>query len=433
LSAFLPEDSPIKDLIGSYATVKDTMQAAANLGLEVPAELAKELANSGVGLYGEAGTWYGPGPAQTGEALGGVGSIGAGVVAGAFAGYDEYMQTGDIAGAAARGVVSGGIVWGATAAFGPIGGLVAGAVLNAMEGDTDPYATLNYEDAPQFNFEYRPNAGEWVSENGKYPDSFSSAMKDGLNLAQKFGDSALEGLGLDNPDVPFSINSVGTTIALFGTDKGDRSAGDNPYLFATQTKETNQFNDSTFTNPSQNQLFSTINQLPYEMVYEAASKSPEYREAIAAYEMELTGYATRGYGTASAASQQYDTSLQAGEANLREAAANDGQRDLKGLVDYLNNWSGDTTAWDTRNQEIEDRYSSGIDVIQGEYQPNQANPDWSQQNEQAQMEGAYKIPEGYDSEMMINYYRRQAATDMGVYDDYFNDRGYYIGPEDWLL
>ena len=432
LNQFLPEDSPIKDFVDGTKTIKQSLESANAAGFYLSDALAAELADAGVGLYGTPGTWAGAGPAQGAQGAGSIGAIGAGAVQGALGAYQEYMQTGNVAGALAAGVVQGGIMWGATAAFGPIGGLVAGVVLDKMTGDADPYAGMDYQDAPKFNFEYDSKTGEWKSSSGKYPGEFLSGYKDGLNLATNFGEQALAQLGLEKPDENFGIDSTGTRVTLFGTNRGDSSMGNNPYLYTSQEQESNQFADNIFNPPSKEQLFGTLNQIPYEMVYSSALKDPEMKKAIAAYEMDMTGSPTRGYGTAGVG-DEFATSLQAGESNLREAAANDGQRDLKSLVDYLKNWNGDETAWNAQNTETESKYSNIIDVYQGDYNPTAGNPDWSQENEMWQMEQKYQIPEGYNSDLMINFYRRQAAMELGQYDTLFSREGEYIGPDNWLF
>ena len=106
---------------------------------------------------------------------------------------------------------------------------------------------------------------------------------------------------------------------------------------------------------------------------------------------------------------------------------------MKSLVDYLKNWNGDETAWNAQNTETESKYSNIIDVYQGDYNPTAGNPDWSQENEMWQMEQKYQIPEGYNSDLMINFYRRQAAMELGQYDTLFSREGEYIGPDNWLF
>jgi len=120
---FLPEDSQIKDILGSYSTVKEAMDAATALGLAVPESLASELANAGIGLYGEAGTWFGPGPAQTGS----LGGAAAPIIGGALSGYMAYQQTGEVGDAITAAFFTGvGTLLG-----GPIGGM-AGSMLSGM-------------------------------------------------------------------------------------------------------------------------------------------------------------------------------------------------------------------------------------------------------------------------------------------------------------
>ena len=123
LNNYLPEDSPIKDILGSYDTVKQALDSAAVAGMYLPDALAAELAQSGVGLYGAPGTWAGAGPAQTGSVLGNA----APVIGGALAGYAAYQQTGE-AGDAITAAFFTGV---GTALGGPLGGL-AGSIFAGM-------------------------------------------------------------------------------------------------------------------------------------------------------------------------------------------------------------------------------------------------------------------------------------------------------------
>lgn len=80
----LPPDSPLQDYIKAYGDTKEALTAAQAAGVYLPAEQASQLANAGVGLYGEPGTWFGPGAAQTGGAPVGSGAGSAGATAGVF-------------------------------------------------------------------------------------------------------------------------------------------------------------------------------------------------------------------------------------------------------------------------------------------------------------------------------------------------------------
>ena len=123
LNNYLPEDSPIKDILGQYDTVKQALDSAVAVGMYLPDALASELAQAGVGLYGAPGTWAGPGPAQTGSFL----ANAAPVIGGALSAWNAYNQTGN----AGDAIISGFLTGVGTALGGPLGGL-AGSMLGGM-------------------------------------------------------------------------------------------------------------------------------------------------------------------------------------------------------------------------------------------------------------------------------------------------------------
>ena len=82
LASVLPEGSPITGFMNNYSTAKQALDAAAAMGLTLPASLAAPLAQAGIGLYGSAGSWAGAGAAQ---AAGGSAAAGAGGALGGLA------------------------------------------------------------------------------------------------------------------------------------------------------------------------------------------------------------------------------------------------------------------------------------------------------------------------------------------------------------
>jgi hypothetical protein len=118
------------------------MTAAQAVGLFLPAEAASVMAEAGLGLFGEAGTWFGPGAAQTGGTAVGTGAGSAGAMSGLF-----NMAFGGIFGFVATNII-GGIIssWsntpdyadamedGLVAKYGPDGAVQAGMAMMFMPG-----------------------------------------------------------------------------------------------------------------------------------------------------------------------------------------------------------------------------------------------------------------------------------------------------------
>lgn len=136
----LPPDSPINDYISAYGDITAALDAAQLAGLYLPPEVAGQVANAGIGLYGQGGgaagnaSWFAPGPAQgvtggstiasnfLGTAVGGIfATVGVqilgSILSDAFGPDNDYsdvagdalMKSGDPIGGAVRPVVFNGI------------------------------------------------------------------------------------------------------------------------------------------------------------------------------------------------------------------------------------------------------------------------------------------------------------------------------------
>lgn len=196
--------------------MKSALDAASAAGLYLPAEAAKYLADAGIGLYGKAGTWYGPGPAQ--EAAG---SVGGSLTAGALSGVMNYLQYEDVPLAMANSIMTGlGYAVG-----GPLGGAIgafAGTLFSPNDPEVQtvvPHAEINMSTPLQNNLGWGFNGTEFSSDNyGSWGGLYAKgdlSYKD--NPEQNFG-TVMEQLTKDSPDVMRAMNDINRWDSGFYTN-----------------------------------------------------------------------------------------------------------------------------------------------------------------------------------------------------------------------
>lgn len=221
LNQFLPEDSPIRKLTETYSTVKDALGAASSLGIAIPEGLASELSAAGIGNFGEAGTWAGPGPAGATSSLAAWGS-------GALSGIASYLQNKDIPLALSTGILSGL----GYAVAGPLGGIAGSYLGGAFADDAPdvqtvvPHSSIKMDTPLQGNLNWGFSGDEFTSDNygswGGIYNKGSLSYKD--NTEENFM-KVMEQTIKDSPDVMRAMNDLNSwDMGFYGEYFGEGGA-----------------------------------------------------------------------------------------------------------------------------------------------------------------------------------------------------------------